>query len=274
MLLAAIAGTRALAAESPRHPPPPIQTSTMPRPQSTSLTSPAVLQALAATQQARQPHVSSPEASVHTLPIRMMPSPRVADPVTTLQALQVRELITEMQRRHEEKQQHEQQQQQLMQLQQQLAPPAPPLRSPARGVFSPHSVAAERGGLLGKRQRGEGDVASILSSLLAPTPQARRLSEQTIPPAATAAGAVVSLSPQARAVAAASEQSSGEVRTSAARPEALAQARIEALSKRTLAKSGGGSVKVSGAVHYRGVRQRPWGKCAPSLVLWMLLRHL
>ena len=33
--------------------------------------------------------------------------------------------------------------------------------------------------------------------------------------------------------------------------------------KPMIVKPSGGSVKISGAVQYRGVRQRPWGKCGP-----------
>lgn len=37
--------------------------------------------------------------------------------------------------------------------------------------------------------------------------------------------------------------------------------------KPMIVKPTGGSVKISGAVQYRGVRQRPWGKCGPASYL-------
>lgn len=44
---------------------------------------------------------------------------------------------------------------------------------------------------------------------------------------------------------------------------ATARPEVHDDNKPIIVKPGGGSVKISGAVQYRGVRQRPWGKCVP-----------
>jgi hypothetical protein len=50
-------------------------------------------------------------------------------------------------------------------------------------------------------------------------------------------------------------------------PAAPRAAASPGVASKAISKPGGGSVKVSGAVQYRGVRQRPWGKCASHSLL-------
>jgi hypothetical protein len=277
MLLAAITRTRSPAAEAPRPPSLPIEPPNL-QPFMPSLPPASLLQVLTASQQSRQlmqqPLALDPVVAQATQ--RAMPSMRVADPAATLQALQVRELIADMQQRHEQQQQQQEQQRRLFMHQLRVqpsfveVPPAPPLVA-TRLIPSPHSLTAEQlraeseFTLLGKRPSDRDDVASILSSLLSPSLKARRLSVENEGVSASAAG----LAPAAGPAVASSSRTNASVSESTRRPisggaqkaEVLAQARLEALATRTITKSGGGSVRVSGAVQYRGVRQRPWGKC-------------
>lgn len=173
-----------------------------------------------------------------------MPSATVANPTVTLQALQLQELILEMQHQMKCEEIDRQRQDLLAQHAASQPMPAPTMpRLPASALAAEQATAALRalnepgvGSQLGKRRPASEDVSAVtLAGLLSPSSKAMRRADSVGSPGGGSVDA-----------------------------EVLARARLSADSKPIITKPGGGSVRISGAVQYRGVRQRPWGKCVPS----------